>query len=170
MNKSPHSQWDNCLVSLVLKIDRNRSAQPSCCQEQSLDSVLASKTSPTRSLSAGGKPVILLLDELGLTLHGKAQDDLLCYFDEKLAPHHQVIYSTHFPFMVSPDKFTSARIVEDVVDTKNRRRISIGTKASEDILSMYPDTLFPLQGALSYEIAQTLFIGKHTLLVEGVST
>jgi hypothetical protein len=27
--------------------------------------------------------------------------------------------------------------------------------------------LFPLQGALGYEITQTLFVGKHTLLVEG---
>jgi hypothetical protein len=120
-------------------------------------------------VSAAGKPVILLLDEPGLTLHGKAQGDLLRYFDEKLAPHHQVIYSTHSPFMVSPDKLTSARIVEDVIDTKNRRRISIGTKVSEDVLSRDPDTLFPLQGALGYEITQTLFIGKHTLLVEGVS-
>ena len=32
-----------------------------------------------------GRPVILLLDEPGLTLHGKAQGDLLRYFDEKLA-------------------------------------------------------------------------------------
>jgi hypothetical protein len=29
--------------------------------------------------------------------------------------------------------------------------------------------VFPLQGALSYEISQTLFVGKHTLLVEGPS-
>src|SRR5690606_34015477 len=46
------------------------------------------------------KPLILLLDEPGLTLHGKAQADLLRYFDEKLAPYHQIIFSTHSPFMV----------------------------------------------------------------------
>jgi predicted ATPase len=120
-------------------------------------------------VSADGKPVILLLDEPGLTLHGKAQGDLLRYFDEKLAPHHQIIYSTHSPFMVSPNKLTSARIVEDVVETKGRRRFPIGTKVRENILTTDPDTLFPLQGALGYEITQTLFIGKHTLLVEGVS-
>jgi hypothetical protein len=49
------------------------------------------------------------------------------------------------------------------------RRLPIGTKVREDILTTDPDTLFPLQGALGYEITQTLFIGKHTLLVEGVS-
>ncbi len=115
------------------------------------------------------KPVILLLDEPGLTLHGKAQGDLLRYFDEKLAPHHQIIYTTHSPFMVAPDKLTSARIVEDQVEIVGQRRVPIGTKVREDVLTTDPDTLFPLQGALGYEITQSLFIGKHTLLVEGVS-
>ena len=48
----------------------------------------------------GGGSLILLLDEPGLTLHGKAQADLLRYFGEKLAPKHQVIFTTHSPFMV----------------------------------------------------------------------
>jgi len=115
-------------------------------------------------------PVVLLLDEPGLTLHGKAQADLLRYFGEKLAPHHQVIYSTHSPFRIAPDKLTSARVVEDQIDVaKSGRRVPIGTKVREDVLSRDPDTLFPLQGALGYEITQSLFVGKHTLLVEGVS-
>lgn len=120
-------------------------------------------------VKADGKPVVLLLDEPGLTLHGKAQADLLRYFEEKLAPHHQIIYSTHSPFMVAPDKLMSARVVEDQVDTTGRRRVPHGTKVREDVLSNDPDTIFPLQGALGYEITQTLFVGKHTLLVEGTS-
>jgi hypothetical protein len=120
-------------------------------------------------VKADGKPVVLLLDEPGLTLHGKAQADLLRYFDEKLAPHHQIIYSTHSPFMVAPDKLLSARVVEDQVALSGMRRVSQGTKVREDVLSNDPDTLFPLQGALGYEITQSLFIGKYTLLVEGAS-
>ena len=116
-----------------------------------------------------GHPVLLLLDEPGLTLHGKAQGDLLRYFDEKLAPHHQIIYSTHSPFMVAADKLLSSRIVEDKVEQRGPRRISIGTKVREDVLTTDSDTLFPLQGAIGYEITQTLFVGKHTLLVEGAS-
>lgn len=57
--------------------------------------------------------LILLLDEPGLTLHGKAQADLLRYFDEKLAPDHQILFSTHSPFMVPADKLPSVRLVED---------------------------------------------------------
>jgi energy-coupling factor transporter ATP-binding protein EcfA2 len=114
-------------------------------------------------------PVVLLLDEPGLTLHGKAQADLLRFFNEKLAPSHQIIYSTHSPFMVPADNLASVRVVQDQVETKGPRRTPIGTKVSADVLTRDPDTLFPLQGALGYEITQSLFVGKNTLLVEGPS-
>lgn len=112
--------------------------------------------------------LILLLDEPGLTLHGKAQEDLLRYFKEKLAPKHQVIYTTHSPFMVPADDLPSVRIVEDrVFQPKPNQWAAEGTKVRDDTLATDRDTLFPLQGALGYEITQTLFVGKHTLLVEG---
>lgn len=116
-------------------------------------------------------PIVLLLDEPGLSLHGKAQADLLRYFEEKLAPHHQIIYTTHSPFMIPPDKLTSCRIVEDIIEVSptTGRRTSIGTQIRADVLNTDPDAIFPLQGALGYEITQTLFVGKHTLLVEGPS-
>ena len=116
-----------------------------------------------------GDPVVLLLDEPGLSLHGKAQGDLLRFIDDKLAASHQVIYSTHSPFMVPADKLQRVRIVEDKVDKTKTPRRSYGTKVSEDVLEVEADTLFPLQGALGYEATQTLFVGEHTLLVEGPS-
>ena len=113
--------------------------------------------------------VILLLDEPGLSLHGKAQADLLRFIDERLAPKHQVIYSTHSPFMVPGDKLERVRTVEDKVDLSGSRPKVIGTKVSHDVLMVDSDTLFPLQGALGYEATQSLFVGKQTLLVEGPS-
>lgn len=116
-----------------------------------------------------GGPIILLLDEPGLTLHGKAQADLIRYFEKELLPFHQILYSTHSPFMVPPHKLTSARIVEDLIDTSKTRPQPIGTKVRNDVLNRDPDTIFPLQGALGYTITQSLFVGKYTLLVEGPS-
>lgn len=113
--------------------------------------------------------VIILLDEPGLTLHGKAQADLLRYIEEKLLPHHQVIFSTHSPFMVPAHRLETVRIVEDVVDRSGRRPTPHGTKVSSDILVTDKETLFPLQGALGYDITQSLFVGENTLLVEGAS-
>lgn len=113
---------------------------------------------------------ILLLDEPGLTLHGKAQGDLLRYIVERLLPEHQVIFTTHSPFMVPTNRLADVRIVEDVIiEEKGKRPIVEGTKVRSDILRVSDDTLFPLQGALGYETTQSLFIGPNTLLVEGAS-
>jgi len=114
--------------------------------------------------------LVLLLDEPGLALHGKAQKDLLRYFTEKLQPDHQLIYSTHSPFMLPDKSFSSVRTVEDVTIEKGFMDFeSHGTKVSNDALSHDPDTIFPLMNHLGYDIAQSLFIGQNTLLIEGTS-
>lgn len=114
--------------------------------------------------------VILLLDEPGLTLHGTAQKDLLRYFAEQIAPKHQLIYSTHSPFLVPADDLASVRTVEDVVVRDDRgRKQSKGTKIRSDVLTTDPQTNFPIFGAMGFEVTQTLVIGKNTLLVEGPS-
>ncbi len=116
--------------------------------------------------------LILLLDEPGLSLHAKAQADLLRYFEKELKPHHQLIYTTHSPFMIDSTHFDRVRIVQDLSIEQNSENLSEdqkGTKVTTEVLDATPDSLFPLQGALGYEIYQTLFIGPNSLVVEGVS-
>jgi hypothetical protein len=108
-----------------------------------------------------GENIVLLLDEPALGLHATAQGDLLRYFDERLAPKHQVIYSTHSPFMIDPTRLDRARTVED--------RDEEGTKVQEDVFGTSRDTVFPLQAALGYELAQTLFVAPDNVVVEGPS-
>lgn len=118
-----------------------------------------------------GKNIVLLLDEPGLSLHAKAQADLLRYFEERLTDY-QVIYSTHSPFMIDPNNLSRARTVEDIFVDDGDALLpdkDLGTTIGDDVLSTDKDTLFPLQAALGYDITQTLFIGEHTLLVEGPS-
>ena len=124
-----------------------------------------------KQLSKHVGDVILLLDEPGLTLHGKAQSDLLLYIKERLLKGHQVIYTTHSPFLVPANQLGDVRVVEDVVKYKedSRRPEIFGTKVSSEVLSVNKDTLFPLRGHLGYEISHSLFIGQNTLLVEGPS-
>jgi len=112
--------------------------------------------------------VILLLDEPGLSLHGRAQADLLKYFEDELASH-QLIYTTHSPFMIDPTKFGRVRIVQDLgIDAKEPLpKEQDGTKVLTNVFDATDDSLFPLQGALGYEIQQTLFIGPNCLVVEG---
>lgn len=104
--------------------------------------------------------LILLLDEPGLSLHALAQDDFLRYIDE-LSEHHQILYTTHSPFMVESNRLDRVRTVEDKGDE--------GTVVSDDVMGSDSKTLFPLQAALGYSIAQNLFLSDKNLLVEGVA-
>lgn len=103
--------------------------------------------------------IILLLDEPGLHLHASAQEDLL-NFIEDLSSDYQIIYTTHSPFMISSEKLNRVRTI---LETDN------GSVISESLQEKDPNTLFPLQAALGYDIAQNLFVSKKNLLVEGVS-
>jgi hypothetical protein len=109
------------------------------------------------------KPVIILLDEPALGLHAKAQADFLRFIEDGLASvGRQVIYTTHSPFMVQAKKLERVRLVED----KGREH---GTKVTSNVMSTDRDTLFPLQGALGYDLVQHLLINEHNLVVEGTS-
>jgi predicted ATP-dependent endonuclease of OLD family len=104
---------------------------------------------------------ILLLDEAGLQLHGTAQQKIVKFL-EKLSKDNQLLYTTHSPFMVNGDHLEAVRVVyEDMKD---------GTvKVSEDVWPRDRDSLFPLQAALGYAIAQTLFYSRRQLVVEGIT-
>jgi len=110
----------------------------------------------------GQESPIVLLDEPALTLHGKAQGDFLRFINERLAPLSPVIYTTHSPFMVEADRLQRVRIVED-------QGPPVGATSTDEVVAADPDSLFPLQAALGYDIAQNLFIGPHNLVVEGTS-
>ena len=109
------------------------------------------------------KNLIILLDEPGLNLHAEAQADLLKYIDKELLPRYQVIYTTHSPFMIESDKLDEVRTVYDSNDSK------VGSIISNALEEKDQGTLFPLQAALGYNLAQNLYISDKNLLVEGVA-
>ena len=104
--------------------------------------------------------LILLLDEPGLNLHALAQADFLSYI-RKLSEQHQIIYTTHSPFMVDSAYLDDVRVVED--------RVKEGTKITGNLAGSSDESVFPLQAALGYSIVQNLFIAKKNILVEGPS-
>lgn len=104
---------------------------------------------------------ILLLDEPGMSLHALKQRE----FREtltKLAAKNQTIYTTHSPFLVGPNELDYVRVVE--LNDRN-----VGTKVHTTVTSSDPAALLPLQEALGYDLAQSLFAQERNLILEGLT-
>lgn len=107
------------------------------------------------------KNAILLLDEPGMSLHGLKQRDFRDTIS-RLSEKNQTIYTTHSPFLVGPDELDIVKVVE----MKNRRE---STKVHTTISSSDPAGLLPLQEALGYDLAQSLFSQQRNLILEGIT-
>jgi len=104
---------------------------------------------------------ILLLDEPGLHLHGLKQRDFRETIS-RLATKNQTLYTTHSPFLVGPGELDMVRVVE-MADRK------VGTKVHGTLSSGDPAALLPLQEALGYDLAQSLFSQTRNLVLEGLT-
>lgn len=107
------------------------------------------------------KDAVLLLDEPGLSLHALKQQEFRKTVS-RLAEGNQIIYTTHSPFMVGSDELDLVRVVE-MTDRK------IGTKVHTRLAVDDPKSIYPLQAALGYDLAQSMFTHQKNLVVEGVT-
>ena len=104
---------------------------------------------------------ILLLDEPGLSLHGLKQREFR-HTVSRLAESNQTVYTTHSPFLVGPEELDKVRVVE-MTDRDD------GTKVHTTITARDPAALLPLQEALGYDLAQSLFVQQRNLILEGLT-
>lgn len=104
---------------------------------------------------------VLLLDEPGVSLHALKQREFRRTISQ-LAEDNQTIYSTHSPFMVGPDELDIVRVVE-LADR------ATGTKVHTTLSSTDPAAILPLQEALGYDLAQSLFSSQRNLILEGLT-
>ena len=107
------------------------------------------------------KNAILLLDEPGLSLHGLKQRDFRTTIS-RLAESNQTLYTTHSPFLVGPDELDLVRVVE-MTDRH------VGTKVRTRVTAQDPVALLPLQEALGYDLAQSLFAQQRNLVLESLT-
>ena len=104
---------------------------------------------------------ILLLDEPGLSLHGLKQREFRTTVS-RLAKSNQTLYTTHSPFLVGPGELDLVRVLE-MTDRK------VGTKVLTQVTATDPAALLPLQEALGYDLAQSLFAQRRNLVLEGLT-
>lgn len=107
------------------------------------------------------KNAILLLDEPGVSLHALKQRDFRKTIS-RLSEGNQTIFSTHSPFLVGPGELDIVRVVE----MKSREA---GTTVHTTLSSEDPAGMLPLQEALGYDLANSLFSQQRNLILEGIT-
>lgn len=116
-----------------------------------------------RLTAEGESKNILLIDEPGLYLHAKAQQDVLGLLEE-LSENNQVIFSTHSPYLIDPQKLSRARLV------KNDLKSEDGIKLTDFNTESDIETLTPIITAIGLDITKGLtFPNKQNIIIEGVS-
>lgn len=107
------------------------------------------------------KNAILLLDEPGVSLHALKQGEFRETIS-KLSEKNQTIYTTHSPFLVGSNELEKVRVVE-MIDRQT------GTKIHKSMTAKDNGAILPLQEALGYNLAQSLFFHQKNLVLEGIT-
>ncbi len=118
--------------------------------------------------SRNKKPMVLLVDEPGVSLHARAQEDVLKVFED-IKERIQVIYTTHSPHLVDINKLHRVLAVQrdDIESMKSNTRIIDPLRLS----SATPDTLTPLQSIMGNPFAgQGFSSGSLNLVVNDIGT
>lgn len=107
------------------------------------------------------KKAILLLDEPGQSLHALKQAEFRETLS-KLSAKNQTLFTTHSPFLVGANELDKVRVVEMTERTT-------GTKVNVSLTASDSGAMLPLQEALGYDLAQSLFFHKKNLVLEGLT-
>ncbi len=111
---------------------------------------------------------LLLIDEPGLSLHARAQEDVLKVFED-LKENIQIVYSTHSPHLVNTDKIYRLLAVQrdDEYDDRSETKIYDAQSLSD----VTGDTLSPIYTLLGSQISKSNFVReRNNVIVEDTST
>jgi len=114
------------------------------------------------SANISDKQIVMLVDEPGVSLHARAQEDVLKVFED-IKDKIQVIYTTHSPHLVEINKLHRVLAVQrDNLDSlRSTTRILDPLRLS----AASPDTLTPLQSILGNPMAGEGFSAKRINLI-----
>jgi len=108
-------------------------------------------------------PNIILIDEPGLFLHAKAQEDILGKLEDS-AKEAQLIFSTHSPYLLEADKLNRVRLVHRTNDKGTQIENKVHALADKE-------TLTPILTAIGLELSVGISAldKKNNVIVEGPS-
>lgn len=109
------------------------------------------------------KDKIILIDEPGLYLHAKAQEDVLKVLEKisEETANTKVIISTHSPYFIDMNYLDRINLVE-----KHENKGTIVEKVHK---SADKETLTPIITKMGFDISKSNLINERNVLVEGIS-
>ena len=108
---------------------------------------------------------VLLLDEAGLSLHALAQQDLIKFFDS-LAEKHQIVNSTHSPFLVDANHLDRVKAV--YVDERGLTVATPDLKKGSGAEARQR-SIYAVHAALGLTVSEVILQGCQAVIVEGTS-
>lgn len=110
------------------------------------------------------KGAVLLLDEAGLSLHPKAQHDLIDFMNE-LSKENQIVHTTHSPFLI--DTSNVDRCVAVYVDKDGYTVAS--NNLNDGAGRNMENSIYAVHAALGLSVSDALLNGCYPVIVEGPS-
>lgn len=107
---------------------------------------------------------VLLLDEAGLSLHPKAQHDLIEFMNE-LSKENQIIHTTHSPFLIDTNNVD--RCVAVYVDENG---YTVASNNLRDGAGQFEqNSIYAVHAALGLSVSDVMLSGCFPVVVEGPS-
>ena len=111
---------------------------------------------------------IFLIDEPGLSLHARAQEDVLAVFED-IKDEIQIIYSTHSPHLININKLYRLLAVQRAVEDDMKSETVIFDPSSLNEAST--DTLSPIYTLMGTKLSDHQFVKKkNNVIVEDSPT
>jgi len=111
---------------------------------------------------------VLLIDEPGVSLHARAQEDVLKVFDD-ISQQIQIIYTTHSPHLIDVDKLYRILAVQRAIEDDMKSETLVFSARS--LKSATADTLSPIYSTMGARLNQQEIIKSfNNIIVKDLAT
>ncbi len=120
------------------------------------------------ALSKNGSNIVILIDEPGVSLHARAQEDVLKVFDN-IKERVQIIYTTHSPHLIDLNKLYRLLAVQRAVEEDELSETKI--LDAKSLTTASTDTLSPIYSLMGIRLSEQKFIQKkNNIILEDIAT
>ncbi len=111
---------------------------------------------------------VLLIDEPAVSLHARAQEDVLMVFDD-IKEHIQIIYTTHSPHLVDVNKLYRILAVQRAIEDDMKSETLV--YSAQSLKSATADTLSPIYSTMGARLSQQEIIKSfNNVIVKDLAT